>query len=71
MPNLTLRLTDEEHSMLFYAAKQNRRSLQREIIYRLFEHEAVDEIVELIDGAGNVRATVPADPHFKPHPKKP
>ena len=36
MPNVTLRLTDEQHAELAEAAAINERSLQREIVYRLF-----------------------------------
>ena len=70
MPNLTLRLTDGEHALLSDSAKANRRSLQREIIYRLFDNEAVDTVVEsleLVDGTGKVvgRTDVQPDPKIK------
>ena len=36
MPNINLRLTDEEHDALREWAHGSHRSLQREIIFRLF-----------------------------------
>ena len=36
MPNINLRLSDDEHAALVRAATGNRRSLQKEIISRLF-----------------------------------
>jgi thiamine monophosphate synthase len=36
MPNITLRLTDEQHSELRQEAADSMRSIQAEIIYRLF-----------------------------------
>ena len=36
MPNLNLRLSGEEHEALVAAAAANGRSLQREIVWRLF-----------------------------------
>jgi len=36
MPNVTLRLSDEQHRQLVEAALQSGRSLQKEIIWRLF-----------------------------------
>lgn len=37
MPNINLRLTEEEHAQLFEWAHGSRRSLQREIVFRLFD----------------------------------
>jgi hypothetical protein len=36
MPNINLRLTDEQHAALERWAKDGHRSLQKEIIWRLF-----------------------------------
>jgi len=36
MPSVNLRLTDEQHAELVEAGKRENRSLQREIVYRLF-----------------------------------
>ena len=36
MPSVNLRLSDEQHAELIEMAKREDRSLQREIIYRLF-----------------------------------
>ena len=36
MPSVNLRLTDEQHAELIVMAKRENRSLQREIVYRLF-----------------------------------
>ncbi len=40
MPSVNLRLTDEEHAELVEAAKRENRSLQREMIYRMFNQSA-------------------------------
>ena len=39
MPNINLRLTDEEHEALRTWAFEGRRSIQREIIFRLFAND--------------------------------
>ena len=39
MPNINLRLTDQEHAELTEWAFQGRRSIQKEIIWRLFSVE--------------------------------
>jgi hypothetical protein len=36
MPSVNLRLSDEQHAELVAAGQRENRSLQREIIYRLF-----------------------------------
>jgi len=36
MPKFTLRLTDEQHAELVAGAERGHRSLQKEIIHRLF-----------------------------------
>jgi hypothetical protein len=36
VPSVNLRLTDEQHADLLEVARRENRSLQREIIYRLF-----------------------------------
>jgi hypothetical protein len=36
MPSVNLRLSDEQHAELIEMAKRENRSLQREIVYRLF-----------------------------------
>lgn len=36
MPSVNLRLSDEQHAELIEMAKREDRSLQREIVYRLF-----------------------------------
>jgi len=43
MPSVNLRLTDEQHRLLSEDAKRNDRSLQREIIHRLFRWPTVAE----------------------------
>lgn len=40
MPNINLRLTDEEHEALRVWALEGRRSIQREIIFRLFSERS-------------------------------
>lgn len=43
MPNINLRLTEEEHAALREWAHGSRRSIQREVIFRLFtERSEVD-----------------------------
>lgn len=39
MPNINVRFTEQEHAELVEWAKQGQRSLQREIIWRLFTVE--------------------------------
>ena len=43
MPNVTLRLTDEQHRLLSEDAERNSRSLQKEIVHRLFRWPTVSE----------------------------
>lgn len=56
MPNVTLRLTDEQHATLVAAADDNHRSMQGEIIHRLFPVRLVPTLLK-------------AEDHFKPDPK--
>jgi hypothetical protein len=56
MPNVTLRLTDEQHATLVAAAEDNHRSMQGEIIHRLFPPRLQAVFVDVED-------------HFKPDPK--
>jgi len=63
MPNVTLRLSDEQHAELTAAAERNDRSLQREIVHRLFRAGP-----EPVPGSpASVGLT--AERHFKPDPK--
>jgi hypothetical protein len=39
MPNINVRLTDEQHAELERAARRSLRSIQKEIIWRLFRDE--------------------------------
>ena len=41
MPNINLRLTEEEHAALREWAHGSRRSIQREVVFRLFSMYAV------------------------------
>jgi len=61
MPGLTLRLTDEQHAQLEREAALNRRSLQGEIIYRLFPPWQT--------GPHPGYESEQAERHFKPDPK--
>lgn len=36
MPSINLRLTDEQHAEIVAAAEENHRSMQGEIVHRLF-----------------------------------
>jgi len=56
MPNVTLRLTDDQHATLVASAKDAHRSMQGEIIHRLFPVRITAAL------------TAPED-HFKPDPK--
>ncbi len=51
MPNINLRLTEDEHAELREWAQGSRRSIQREIVFRLFDG-AVTE-----GGAGRLKRT--------------
>lgn len=74
MPNINLRLTEEEHRQLETWARDGRRSLQKEIIFRLFtdggvataarEHLDAQRIKE--SAARDIRLRNVEDPHFKP-----
>ena len=50
MPAVNLRLTDSQHAELVNAAKASRRSLQGEIIFRLFDrmptHSGAGEMIQ-------------------------
>ena len=86
MPSINLRLTDQEHAELEAWAKDGHRSLQKEIIWRLFTIEGNQapkvgpETTEprvqhgpttIVPASGaTVTATLPADDHFKPDFKK-
>lgn len=62
MPNINLRLTDEQHRELEAWAHDGHRSLQKEIIWRLFSSER-DVEARRFQPTG-------AEDHFKPDPKK-
>lgn len=81
MPTISLRLTEEEHAELKAWAHDGRRSVQKEIIWRLFSNTDAPAKYAIRDVAGrtittadaqprDVRArTLEPDPHFKPDPK--
>ncbi len=46
MPSVNLRLTDEQHRLLSADAERNDRSLQKEIIHRLFRWPTVAETMD-------------------------
>ena len=64
MPTISLRLTEEEHAALKRWAYEGQRSVQREIIFRLFSDNG-----ELERARPARAATTEAYPHFKPDPK--
>ena len=82
MPSVNLRLSDEQHRLLSEHAERNSRSLQKEIIHRLFRWPTVAETMSGStpgmagdsrpegrgDGVGSSPA-LSADDHFKPDPK--
>lgn len=45
MPKVNLRLTEEELEQLQRWAESGRRSLQKEIVYRLFRERSVDNVI--------------------------
>ena len=57
MPSLNLRLTDEEHALLVAAAGLSRRSLQQEILARVF----AGPLPERTAVSGEVLPEVPVD----------
>jgi hypothetical protein len=63
MHKFSLRLTDEQHAELVRAASMSERSVQREIIYRLFGVPLDEQL------AGLAAMREAADRHFKPDPK--
>ena len=73
MPTVSLRLTEEELQKLHAWAHDSRRSLQKEIVWRLFSTAHVPTT----SGAGprilaDAEPRIPTrtiDPHFKPDPK--
>ena len=81
MPNINLRLSPEEHEVLRTWAFEGRRSIQREIIFRLFASELPkhvknaitkqeDELTEFVqDATGHTDLTVEYD--LTPVPTKP
>ena len=71
MPTISLRLTDEEHAALREWAFGARRSIQREIVFRLFEAPAVSVASSSANAASQakVQFTTRPDDHFKPDPK--
>ncbi len=85
MPNINLRLTEEEHEALRTWAFDGRRSIQREIIYRLFSSEAAvgyaavsgsAPLVQREEEKGSTEPVPPrperaaSDSHFRPDFKK-
>jgi hypothetical protein len=76
MPNINLRLTEEQHTELTAWARDGHRSLQKEIIWRLFTQPgyqgAVDAYIKADAQPRNVtaRTIVSAEDHFKPDFKK-
>lgn len=65
---ISLRLSDEQHEELVAAAQRNERSIQREIVYRLFPPTDTPETVaEKVEMAREIQAS--AERHFKPDPK--
>ena len=61
MPTVSLRLTEEELAQLHAWAHDSRRSVQKEIIWRLFSNGPLNA------AAGVPRAVdVQADEHFRP-----
>lgn len=54
MPNINLRLTDSEHAELREWARGSRRSIQREIVFRLFDGAVTERV-----GSGSAVATPP------------
>jgi hypothetical protein len=66
MPTISLRLSDEQRDELETWARGSERSIQREVVYRLFSMEHVPRR----GGAGAmIPAHTSADDHFKPDPK--
>jgi hypothetical protein len=66
MPNVTLRLTDEQHRLLSEDAARNDRSLQKEIVHRLFRWPTVAETTAPHPGYDSEAVALA---HFKPDPK--
>lgn len=71
MPSINLRLTDQQHAELERWAHEGYRSIQKEIIFRLFSNQLETDVPEAIVGAIvpglEVRRTAPPPPeHFKP-----
>ncbi len=58
MPKISLRLNDEQHHELVKAAKRNHRSLQNEVVHRLFP-PTTQVVLDVLD----------PETHFKPDPK--
>jgi hypothetical protein len=68
MPGFTLRLTDEQHAALTADAKRNSRSLQGEVIHRLFPPaDTPESVAEKLQAARSVLDA--AERHFRPDPK--
>jgi Arc-like DNA binding domain len=63
MPGVTVRLTPEQHEQLAREAKTNHRSLQGEILHRLFPPQ-----VQTVPHPG-YDSEQAALAHFKPDPK--
>jgi len=75
MPSINLRLTEEQHAELERWAHDGHRSLQKEIIFRLFSMHHVSTrggANQTLQADAQPRDTVTrtivpaADPHFKP-----
>lgn len=72
MPNINLRLTEAEHEQLQRWASASRRSLQKEIVHRLFRQPApvgsrtAGAVVDADSQSRDVQArTVDVKPDFK------
>ncbi len=59
MPTVSLRLTEDEHSRLQEWAFGSRRSLQREIVFRLFDGALTERAVQPRNMTGDVHLSVP------------
>ena len=68
MPKFTLRLTDQQHAELVAGAERGHRSLQKEIIHRLFPpYDTPETVAEKMQQAHAVAEA--AERHFRPDPK--
>jgi len=66
MPSINLRLTKEQHEALETWAHDGHRSLQKEIIFRLFTNASATDSFRHPAYVDDYRSRTDHYPHFKP-----